>query len=32
MHRGVNAGATPYEEVVTFHLPAPGADPQPEHG
>ena len=28
-HRAVNVGATPYEEVVTFHLDAPGADPQP---
>lgn len=29
VHRGVNAGTTPYEEVVTFYLPAPGIDPQP---
>lgn len=28
-HRGVNAGATTYEEVVTFYLQHPGADPQP---
>lgn len=32
VHRGVNTGATAYEEVVTFFLPAPGIDPQPEHG
>ena len=31
VHRGINAGATPYEEIVTFFLPEPGADPQPEH-
>ena len=31
VHRGVNAGATPYEEVVTFFLDTPGIDPQPEH-
>jgi quercetin dioxygenase-like cupin family protein len=31
VHRGVNAGRTPYEEVVTFFLPTPGIDPQPEH-
>ncbi len=31
VHRGVNAGTTPYEEVVTFFLDAPGIDPQPEH-
>ena len=24
-------GATAYEEVVSFFLPSPGADPQPEH-
>jgi hypothetical protein len=29
VHRGVNAGATPYEEVVTFFLASPGVDPQP---
>ena len=29
VHRGVNAGATPYEEVVTFFLDRPGAEPQP---
>ena len=31
VHRAVNVGATPYEEVVSFFLPSPGADPQPEH-
>ncbi|WP_089934700.1 hypothetical protein [Candidatus Entotheonella palauensis] len=31
VHRAINAGATPYEEVVTFFLDAPGIDPQPEH-
>jgi len=29
VHRGVNAGATPYEEVVTFFLDHPGVEPQP---
>ena len=29
VHRGVNAGATPYEEVVAFFLDSPGAEPQP---
>mgnify|MGYP001222760245 CR=1 FL=1 len=28
-HRGVNTGSVPYEEVVIFFLPHPGADPQP---
>jgi hypothetical protein len=31
VHRGVNTGTTPYEEVVMFFLHAPGIDPQPEH-
>jgi hypothetical protein len=31
VHRGVNAGSTPYEEVVTFFLGSPGIEPQPEH-
>jgi len=31
VHRAVNAGTTPYEEVVTFFLPSSGLDPQPEH-
>lgn len=30
VHRAVNTGAVPYEEVVIFFLNAPGADPQPE--
>jgi len=30
VHRAANTGATPYEEVVTFFLPRPGMDPQPE--
>lgn len=29
VHRGVNAGETPYEEIVVFFLDAPGIDPQP---
>ena len=31
VHRGVNTGAVPYEEIVTFFLDTPGIDPQPEH-
>jgi hypothetical protein len=31
VHRAVNVGATPYEEIVSFFLSSPGADPQPEH-
>jgi hypothetical protein len=31
VHRAVNTGSTPYEEVVTFFLSVPGLDPQPEH-
>jgi hypothetical protein len=31
-HRGVNAGATVYEEIVTFFLATPDVDPQPEYG
>ncbi|HET9949982.1 MAG TPA: hypothetical protein VFQ22_13755 [Longimicrobiales bacterium] len=27
---GVNVGSEPYEEMVLFFLPTPGADPQPE--
>ena len=30
VHRAVNVGRTPYEEVVTFFLEEPGNDPQPE--
>jgi quercetin dioxygenase-like cupin family protein len=29
LHRGVNVGAEPYEEVVIFFLDHPDADPQP---
>jgi hypothetical protein len=29
VHRAVNSGATPFEEVVTFYRTAPGEDPQP---
>lgn len=31
VHRGVNKGATRYEEIVAFLLRDPGVDPQPEH-
>lgn len=31
VHRGVNTGSIPYEEVVIFLLGSPGMDPQPEH-
>lgn len=31
VHRGVNAGATPYEEVVLFFREYSGIVPQPEH-
>lgn len=31
VHRAVNVGATPYEEVVTSFLGTAGIDPQPEH-
>jgi hypothetical protein len=31
VHRGVNTGADPYEEVVMFFLAPPGIEPQPEH-
>ncbi|MFO7278718.1 MAG: hypothetical protein DIU56_016960 [Pseudomonadota bacterium] len=30
VHRAVNTGDTPYEEVVAFFLDAPDVDPQPE--
>jgi quercetin dioxygenase-like cupin family protein len=29
IHRAVNAGPTPYEEITTFLLQRPGMDPQP---
>ncbi len=31
VHRGVNTGTAPYEEVVTFFLHTPALDPQPEY-
>ena len=31
VHRAVNVGSTPYEEVVTFLLDSPDIDPQPEY-
>lgn len=31
IHRGVNTGSVPYEEVVMFFLDTPGMNPQPEH-
>jgi hypothetical protein len=30
VHRAVNTGPIPYEEVVTFFVATPGLDPQPE--
>ena len=32
VHRGVNAGTIPYEEVIMFFIDEPGAEPQPEAG
>jgi hypothetical protein len=32
VHRAVNVGTQSFEEVVTFYLTAPVADPQPEAG
>lgn len=29
VHRAVNVGTQPYEEIVTFFLPEAGAEPQP---
>jgi hypothetical protein len=31
VHRGVNTGSSPYEEVVTFFLDSPRMEPQPKH-
>lgn len=31
IHRGVNSGTTPYEEVVLFFLNSRNEDPQPEY-
>jgi hypothetical protein len=30
VHRGVNTGSVPYEEVIIFFLDDPDAEPQPE--
>lgn len=30
VHRGINIGTVPYEEVVIFFLDKPGVEPQPE--
>ena len=30
VHRAINSGSETFEELVTFRLPTPGADPQPE--
>jgi hypothetical protein len=30
IHRGINAGSIPYEEVIIFFLDEPGMEPQPE--
>ena len=32
VHRAVNAGLVPYEEVIIFFLDKPGMEPQPEAG
>ncbi len=35
VHRAINCGSEPFEEVVTFYRPSPNDDPQPtprEHG
>ena len=32
VHRGVNAGTVPYEEVIMFFLDEPEMEPQPEAG
>jgi hypothetical protein len=32
VHRGVNAGTVPYEEVIVFFLDEPGMEPQPKAG
>jgi hypothetical protein len=32
VHRGINAGTVPYEEVIVFFLPEPNVEPQPEAG
>jgi hypothetical protein len=30
VHRGINAGAVPYEKVIVFFIDEPGLEPQPE--
>lgn len=30
VHRGINTGSIPFEEVIVFFLPEPGMEPQPE--
>lgn len=30
VHRGINTGAVPYEEVILFFIDKPGMEPQPE--
>ena len=30
VHRGINTGNVPYEEVIVFFLDVPGLEPQPE--
>jgi hypothetical protein len=32
IHRGINAGSVPFEEVIMFFLDEPGMEPQPEAG
>jgi hypothetical protein len=30
VHRGINAGTVPFEEVIVFFIDEPGMEPQPE--
>ena len=32
VHRGINAGTVPYEEVIIFFIDKPNMEPQPEAG
>ena len=32
VHRGINTGKVPYEEVIIFFIDKPGMEPQPEVG
>lgn len=32
VHRGINVGAVPYEEVIVFFIDEPNMEPQPEAG